>query len=233
MVYAYANGIDVVVESLDLFRLRAIAAGGRMIPSGHFSFTKRTLVGWMSGSWTKKVGIDFADGLCDLAESFLLKASMIRVRGPCPFVLYSGICLTTEEKHGKSQSGQPSIWTPLVAPTWPLFRAASTALLSISPPQLTVRDFRQPMIGLPSCQTNWFPVLANFDSKLSVSALMWLAKNGIPKSSLICLLPTLQVVLVTMRRHFYHSTCSFRMWLRAADLQIGYAQSIIGRMNFL
>jgi hypothetical protein len=36
--------------------------------------------------------------------SLQLKASMIREGEPCPFELYSGICLTTEEKNGKPQS---------------------------------------------------------------------------------------------------------------------------------
>jgi hypothetical protein len=45
---------------------------------------------------------------------------------------------------------------------------------------------------LPSCRTKGFPASANFESKLSVSALMWSAKNGIPKlwyghASSVCL----------------------------------------------
>jgi hypothetical protein len=36
-----------VAEGLDMFRLGAIATGGRMIPSGNLSFTKTTMVGWM------------------------------------------------------------------------------------------------------------------------------------------------------------------------------------------
>jgi hypothetical protein len=34
------------------------------------------------------------------------------------FELYPGICLTTEENHGKPQSGKPSSWRLPVAPTW-------------------------------------------------------------------------------------------------------------------
>jgi hypothetical protein len=37
-----------LTEGLDVFRLGAIATGGRMIPSGNLSFGKRTLIGWMS-----------------------------------------------------------------------------------------------------------------------------------------------------------------------------------------
>jgi hypothetical protein len=46
---AYNNRIVVLAEDLDTFGLRVVAAGGRMLPSGNLSFTKRTLVGWMSG----------------------------------------------------------------------------------------------------------------------------------------------------------------------------------------
>jgi hypothetical protein len=42
------------------------------------------------------------------------------------------------------------------------------------------------------------------------------------KSSCICPLPTYQGALVAMRRHLDSKTCSFRTWLRAADLQIGH-----------
>jgi hypothetical protein len=48
--YAYANGIDIFDKGLDTFRIEAIETGGRMIPSGNLSFTKRILVGWMSES---------------------------------------------------------------------------------------------------------------------------------------------------------------------------------------
>ncbi|KDR23677.1 hypothetical protein L798_11150 [Zootermopsis nevadensis] len=54
---------------------------------------------------------------------------------------------------------------------------------------------------LQSCRTKGFPTPANFESNLSVSVLMWSAKNGIPKSSCICLLLTYQGALVAMRRH--------------------------------
>jgi hypothetical protein len=42
--------------------------------------------------------------------------------GGCnPFQLYLGICHTTEEKHGKPQSGKPASVTLVVASTWPPF----------------------------------------------------------------------------------------------------------------
>jgi len=52
---------------------------------------------------------------------------------------------------------------------------------------------------LPSCRTGVFPTSANFESKLSVRALMWSANSGTPRSSCICLLFTFQGVPVSRR----------------------------------
>jgi hypothetical protein len=102
---------------------------------------------------------------------------------------------------------------------------ASTGLLDVRSPRFP--RWLQSALGrrrcLPSCRTKWVPASVNFGSKLSVSALTWSAKNGIPKSSWICLLPTYQGALVAMRRHLDCSTCSFLTWLLAGDLQIGHA----------
>jgi hypothetical protein len=46
-----------------------------------------------------------------------LKASVIGEAGRPPFELYPGICLTSEEKHGKSLGSRVAIGL-LVAPTW-------------------------------------------------------------------------------------------------------------------
>jgi hypothetical protein len=54
------------------------------------------------------VGVALAEDLCDLGEggkSLRLKASVIGEAGRAPFELYPGICLATEEKHEKPQSG--------------------------------------------------------------------------------------------------------------------------------
>jgi len=76
---------------------------------------------------------------------------------------------------------------------------------------------------LPNCRTMGFHTSDNFESKLSVRALMWSAKNGTPRSSCICLLRTHQGTAVARRRHLVCSTCSLRTWERAADLQAGHA----------
>jgi hypothetical protein len=56
--YAYGNGFVVLAEGLDMFRLGAIATGGNMNTSGNLSFTKRSLVGWMSGRERERDGKD-------------------------------------------------------------------------------------------------------------------------------------------------------------------------------
>ena len=146
-------------------------------------------------------------------------------------ILYPGICLTTEEKHGKPQSGYPKgarlisaerdsfsrlghrrRWPRLAC--WPLPPFAFT-----SGDRLTIGQCKY----LPSCRTRGIPTSANFESKLAVRALMWSANNGTPRSSCICLLFTYQGAQVARRRHLDCSTCSLRTWVRAADLHAGHA----------
>jgi hypothetical protein len=98
---------------------------------------------------------------------------------------------------------------------------------SLGWPTSITRRWFQSALGrhrcLQICRTKGFPASANFETKLSVSALMWSAKNGIHRSSWICLLPTYKGALLAMRRHLDCNKCSFRTWVRAADLQIGHA----------
>jgi hypothetical protein len=56
----------------------------------------------------RSVRVVLAEGVCDLGGSLRLKASVMGRRAVPPFSLCPGIRLTTEEKHGKPQSGQPS-----------------------------------------------------------------------------------------------------------------------------
>jgi hypothetical protein len=102
---------------------------------------------------------------------------------------------------------------------------ASAGLLDVRSPRFPrwLQPALSPRRCLRSCRTKGFPASVNFDSKLSVNALMWSANNGIPKSSWICLLQTYQGALVAMRRHLDCSTCSFLTWMLAANLQIGHA----------
>jgi hypothetical protein len=45
------------------------------------------------------------EGFCDLGGVILAEGLYDWGRAMPPFQLYPGICLTTEEKHGKPQSG--------------------------------------------------------------------------------------------------------------------------------
>ena len=146
-------------------------------------------------------------------------------------ILYPEICLTTEENHGKPQSGYPKgarlisaeqdsfsrlghrgRWSRLAC--WPL---PPFAFASGAGPTLGQRKY------MPSCRTRGFPASANFESKLAVRALMWSANNGTPRSSCICLLLTYQGAPLARRRHLDCKTCSLRTWVRAAELHAGHA----------
>jgi hypothetical protein len=78
---------------------------------------------------------------------------------------------------------------------------------------VTCGDFSQPSVGT-ICRNKGFPASANFETKNSVSALMWSAKKEIPKFSWICLLPTYKGALVTVRKHMDCNAFSSRTWLR-------------------
>jgi hypothetical protein len=54
------------------------------------------------------VRVVLAEGLCDLGGSLRLKASVMGRRAVPLISLCPGSRLTTVEKHGKPQSGQPS-----------------------------------------------------------------------------------------------------------------------------
>jgi hypothetical protein len=51
---AYVNGCVVLAEGLDMYRPLAIATEEKMNPLGKLSFTKITLVVWISGCFTQK-----------------------------------------------------------------------------------------------------------------------------------------------------------------------------------
>jgi len=86
---------------------------------------------------------------------------------------------------------------------------------------------------LPSCRNREFPTSADFESKLSVMALMWSANSGTPRSWCIYLLITYQGAKIVRRRHLDCNACSLRTWVQVADLHAGYAWSIVGKMSFL
>ena len=143
-----------------------------------------------------------------------------------------GICLTTEENHGKTSVRAPEkcsayqrrarfVWS-----TWPSTSGGLDWSAGTRRRRFALRA-TGPTLGqsryLPSCRTKGFLASANFESKLSVRALMWSANNGTPKSSWIRLLLRYQGAPVTRRRHLDCSTWSLPTCVRAADLQAGQA----------
>ena len=144
-------------------------------------------------------------------------------------IVYPGICLTTEENHGKPQSGQ----------------SKSTRLISAEPDSFSRLGHRGQWPRLACCpcrpwlsrqatgstlgqrkyllSTRGFPTSANLEAKLAVRAFMWSANNGTPRSSCICLLLTYQGAPVARRRHLDCNTCSLRTRVRASDRHAGHA----------
>ena len=145
-------------------------------------------------------------------------------------IVYSDICRTTEENHGKTsvkvtekrsadqrqerdsfgRLGHRGRWPRLAC--WPL-----------PPLAFASGDGLNPRSARPSCHTRGFPTSVNFESKLTVGALMWSENSGTPRSSCICLLFPYQGTEVAKQRHLDFNTCSLRSRVRAADLHAGHA----------
>ena len=154
-------------------------------------------------------------------------------------IVYPGICMTTDENHGKPESGYSNGARLFSAESnlfcllghrrrWP--RLACCPLPPFVSRQATGSPLGQ-LKYLPCCRTGGFHTSANFESKISVRALMWSASSGTPKSSCICLLLTYQGSPFPSRKHLDFNTSNFRTWVRAADLHAGHALSIMGRMS--
>jgi len=144
-------------------------------------------------------------------------------------ILYPGICLTTEENHGKPQSVYPKgDW--LISSKRESFsrrghrgrwhRLAGTCRPFLSS-QATGSTLGQ-LKYLPICRTRGFHTSANFESKLAVRALMCSANNGTLRSSCICLLLSYQGAALERRRHLDCNNCNLQSYVRAADLQVGH-----------
>jgi hypothetical protein len=99
---------------------------------------------WLKASATLMGGITSGEGFHDWVWA-----------GRAPFYLYSGICLTTEEKHGK-----PQCWVLHVASTWPPCRGGLD-WPAVHPSSSVDREGLQTALGrrrcLPSRRTKGFP----------------------------------------------------------------------------
>jgi len=94
--------------------------------------------------------------------------------------------------------------TRFVLSIWQSWAMITTGLVSPAALGFRFRRRGQPSFTLSICRVailGRFPTSANFESKLSVRALMWSANSGTPKSSRICLLLTCQGASVARQRH--------------------------------
>jgi hypothetical protein len=167
-----------------MIRLGAIATGGRWSHQATCALWKGTLVGLMSGVEPRIVGNTLADGLCNGGGYHSgWKPPWLGKAGHAPFV-YT-LVFALQLRKSTENLGQCSrvVGDCLLCGLGHLFRdslscPAEHQFISVT------RGWRQSALGqhkcLPSCQTKGFPASAKFESKLSVSDLMWSAKNRIP-----------------------------------------------------
>jgi hypothetical protein len=174
----------VVVEGLDSFKLGVVATGGRLSHQATCPMWKGFLLDGFLGVEPRSVGIALANDLCDFGrKSLWLKASRIAGGELCPFWIRPWHLPYKWGKAQKTCQGSWNSWRLLVAPTSCLFRDSLGWPAEHQSTSIT-RGWLQSALGrytcLPSCRTMGFSTSAL--SRNPVSALMWSAKNGIPKS---------------------------------------------------
>jgi hypothetical protein len=174
-------------------------------PSGSLSFIERIFVRWLSESWKQKCCGRFCwrplrfggGGRFGWRPPWLGRRAVLLLNYILAFALQ--LRKITENL----SQGSPVVTGLFFANLADFWRTASAGLLHVSSPQFPGGLLSA--LGrhkcLPGCRSKGFPPSAKFELKPSVSALMRSARNGIPKSSWISLLPTYQGVLVTVRRH--------------------------------
>jgi hypothetical protein len=125
------------------------------------------LVGWMSGSWTQNW------------TRFGWRPPWSGVSGPCPFSFVPWHLLYNWGKARKTSVWvAEQCWVLHIASTWPPCGGGldwPAVHLSTSVDREGLRTALGRRRCLPSCRTKGFPAWDNFESKLSVNALMWLA----------------------------------------------------------
>jgi hypothetical protein len=165
---------------------------------------KRILVGWLYESSTQNCWDSFGWWPLRLSgKSLWLNASKTAEVRPCPLLMIPWHLPYNWRKARKTCQGSWIVGDYSLRRLGRLFRD-SLAWPAEHQSTSVICEWLQSALGwhkcLPRCRTNWFLASVNIESKLSVSALMWSSKNGIPKSSWICLLPTYEGALVAMRR---------------------------------
>jgi hypothetical protein len=103
---AYANGVFVAAEDLDIFRLGVVATGGRLSHQATCPLWKGF---WLMAVWGLNPEVLWSLWLMASAtwggNHFSWRPPWLGKPGRAPSELYPGICLRTEERHGKPQSG--------------------------------------------------------------------------------------------------------------------------------
>jgi hypothetical protein len=84
--YACANGIFVAAEGLDMFKLGAVATGGRPSHQATCPLRKELWLVGCLGVEPRSVGIALADGLCDLGGIILVEGLNDWVRQAVPLL---------------------------------------------------------------------------------------------------------------------------------------------------
>jgi hypothetical protein len=165
---------------------------------------KRILAGWLSGGWTQKCWDRFDWWPLRLMGEITSAEGLHDWGRRAVFLLNYTLALALQLR----KSMENSQWSRVVG-DYSLRRLGCLFVNRLGWPAehqstTVTRGWLQSALGrdkcLPNSRTKGFPASANFESKFSVSALMWSAKNGIPKSPWICLLLTYQGALVAMRR---------------------------------
>ena len=132
-------------------------------------------------------------------------------------IVYAGICLTTEENHGKPQSGY-SKDARLISAKRDSF--SRLGLLAPAALRFRVRRRGQPSVSVSIClvfRTRGFPTSARDQG----SDVVGKGRN----TQILVYLPVIYVPgsPAARRRHLDCNTCSPRTWVRAADLHAGHA----------
>jgi hypothetical protein len=134
------------------------------------------------------IGIALADGLCDLGGE-ITSAECLHDWGRRAVPLFDytlAFALQLRKSTENLSQGSRVVGDYSLRRLGRLLGTASAGLLSISAPWFPVGDFSQPLVGASVFQVaelRGSPHQLTFESKLSVSALMWSVKNGIPRYS--------------------------------------------------